>query len=203
VLHDAPARVQPVARRRSDSRLIGEIVHEALRWWGPVHAGLDDLLHNLAWENGVVDDAERTVIVREAARLLGSIQRSDIFAWLETARRTYSELPFIYRQGDRILHGVVDLLLQRDDGSWAVVDYKTGYVASQPLHEHARRYHLQVGAYAEALSTHLILAGLMRPGTAPAVYIHYIRHQQTITVTPDEWRAALAALERQIDKVLM
>jgi hypothetical protein len=42
----------------------------------------------------------------------------------------------------------------------------------------------------------------MSPGAAPEVYIHYIRHERTVTVTPDEWRTALAALEHQIDKVL-
>jgi len=202
VLHDAPAYVQPVTRRRSDSRLIGEIVHEALRWWGPVHSGLDSLLRDLAWEHGVVDEAEQAYLVREAERLLRSLQHSDIFAWLETARQLYQELPFIFSQGDRILHGVVDLLIQRGDGSWAIVDYKTSYVPGVPLREHAQRYHLQVGAYAQALSTHLILAGLLRPGAAPDVYIHYIRHEQTVTVTADEWRAALATLEQQISKVL-
>ncbi len=202
VLHDAPAHVQPVARRRSDSRLIGEIVHEALRWWGPAHVDLDRLLHDLAWENGVADEAERAPIVREAGRLLHNIQRSDIFAWLETAQKTYSELPFIFSRGDRILHGVVDLLIQREDGSWAIVDYKTSYVTGMPLRDHARRYHLQVGAYAEALATHLILNGMLRPGGVPDVYIHYIRHGQTVPVAADEWRAALAALEQQISSAL-
>lgn len=202
VLHDAPDHVPSVTHRASDNRLIGDVVHEALRWWGPLHADLTDLLHNLAWEHGVIDDTERAAIVREAARLLHNLQRSDIFAWLEDARQVYSELPFVFGQGERVLHGVIDLLIQRADGSWAIVDYKTGYVSGLTLREHARRYHLQVGAYAEALSTHLILAGLMSPGAAPKVYIHYIRHEQTVTVTPDEWRTALAALEHQIDKVL-
>ena len=202
VLHDAPDHIQPAARRRGDSRLVGEIVHEALRWWGPVRADLDKLLHNLAWERGAVDEAERGQVVAQAARLLNRLQRSEVFAWLEDAQRVYAELPFIYSQGDRILHGVVDLLLQRADGTWVIVDYKTGYVSGLPLREHARRYHLQVGAYAEALTTHLVLAGLMRPGAAPEVYIYYLRHAEKIAVAPDEWRAALAALEQQIDKVL-
>jgi len=202
VLHDAPDRIPPAARRRSDSRLVGEIVHEALRWWGSARADLDRLLHSLAWEHGAVDEAERGQIVAQAAHLLNRLQRSEVFAWLEDARRVYAELPFIYSRGDRILHGVVDLLLQRADGSWVIVDYKTGYVSGMLLREHARRYHLQVGAYAEALTTHLVLAGLMQPGAAPEVYIHYLRHAQTVAVTPDDWRAALAALEQQIDKVL-
>lgn len=202
VLHDAPDHVQPAAYRRSYGRLVGEIVHEALRWQWSARTDRNVLLHDLAWERGVVDELERERVVAQAARLLTELQHSEVFAWRQHARQSYTELPFIYSRGDRILHGVVDLLLQRADGTWVIVDYKTAYVPNIPLREHAQRYHLQVGAYAEALTAHLVLAGLMRPGAAPEVYIHYLRHAQTVAVTPDEWRAALAALEQQIDKAL-
>jgi ATP-dependent exoDNAse (exonuclease V) beta subunit len=97
---------------------------------------------------------------------------------------------------------VLDVLFQRPDGSWVVVDYKTshvaGYVASpdnRVIVDHAGRYHLQVGVYAAAVREHL-------NGVTPAVYIHYIRYQRTVQVATVEWETALANLEAYIGRLL-
>jgi ATP-dependent helicase/nuclease subunit A len=206
LLHDAPDHVAVITRRdpnRVSDRIIGEIVHKVLgRPNLPDSQRLDDILAKYAWEQGVIDDLQRYTL-REARKLLRQTLRSDAYAWLESARVVYRELPFIYRAEQRTIHGVLDVLFQRPDGSWAVLDYKTsavqGYRAGgdrRLVEDHARRYHLQVGIYAAAAQAQI---GLDQP---PDAYIHYIRAGLTIHVPEADWRTALDRLEQSIGQLL-
>lgn len=207
LLRDAPDHVESVTQRdpnRVSGRIIGEIVHRVLR--RPELPGgqrLDDILSKYAWEQGVVDDGQRGYTLQEARKLLNQTIRSDAYAWLESARVVYRELPFIYRVGQRTIHGILDVLFQRPDGSWVVLDYKTSVVQGyrggsdrRLVEDHARRYHLQVGIYAAAAQAQL---GLDRP---PDAYIHYIRAGLTIHVPEADWRTALDRLEQSIGQLL-
>jgi ATP-dependent exoDNAse (exonuclease V) beta subunit len=79
------------------------------------------------------------------------------------------------------------------------VDYKTGFVGVSAdraaLEAHARRYHLQVGVYAAAAQE---LLGIDRID----VYIHYIRHEQTVSIPSGAWQSALARLEDHIGNLI-
>ncbi len=57
VLHDAPGQIGSVEARPGQARLIGDMVHEALRWWQPGEdtAALLELVESAAWERGMVD----------------------------------------------------------------------------------------------------------------------------------------------------
>lgn len=147
----------------------------------------------------------REEAVERARRLLVRFVGSDVYEWVNAARDAgrpvFTELPFIYRTDNRILHGIIDLLFQRENGDWLVVDYKTSYLSdkaaatSQQIADHARRFHLQVGVYAAAIQEQL---GRIVPQT----HIHYIRYTHTVRVTTDEWREALANLETLIGRVV-
>src|SRR5262249_20592947 len=104
----------------------------------------------------------------------------------------------------RIIHGVIDLLIQGADGKWIIVDYKTSHVPNgksfSEVRNHAQRYHLQVGAYAEAVIKQLEILKL--DADKLQVYIHYIRYGQTIEITKAEWKPALANLEGFIGSLI-
>lgn len=61
--------------------------------------------------------------------------------------KAYPELPFEWRIGSTFLHGTLDRLIQKKDGSWIVADYK-----SSILEESRDRYRFQVASYMAAIS---------------------------------------------------
>jgi ATP-dependent helicase/nuclease subunit A len=200
VLHDAPAHIPMVSSRDPlvSSRMIGDMVHKVLGWWQPPfdETNLDDILRSYAWDLGVVDDGWIGYAVQEARRLLRRAEHSDVLAWLNQSPEVYRELPFIYRTDRRVIHGVLDVLFRRPDGTWAVVDYKTSYIErGVSLAEHARRFHLQVGVYAAAVRQQL-------DGLTPDAYIHYIREGETVQIPAVEWERALTGLENTIGNLL-
>ncbi|MCK6580302.1 MAG: UvrD-helicase domain-containing protein [Anaerolineae bacterium] len=189
----APAPIEMVSDkpRRSRARLIGEIVHRAIQYGIPDGRGdLPRLLAGYAWGEGVTDPAESAAIVDEAARMLERVRGREVFGWLGAARRFFRELPFVSVTPERTIHGILDLLIERADGSWAVVDFKTAGVPRAQVEQHARRYHLQVGVYALAVEQLL--------GVVPSVYLDYIQHDTLVHVPEPIWREALARLEEHI-----
>jgi ATP-dependent helicase/nuclease subunit A len=200
VLHDAPAYIPMVSSRDPlvSNRMIGDMVHKVLGWWQPPfnETNLDDILRSYAWDLGVVDDGWMQYAVQEARKLLRRAERSDVLAWLSQSPEVYRELPFIYRTDRRIIHGVLDVLFRRPDGTWVVVDYKTSFIErGLSLAEHARRFHLQVGVYAAAVRQQL-------DGLTPDAYIHYIREGETVQIPAAEWERALTGLENTIGNLL-
>jgi ATP-dependent helicase/nuclease subunit A len=204
IRHGGPATIQQAAlpKHRVSQRILGEIVHRALRW-GYFPTPDDDLqgiLESYAWEQGIVDKGQRAHAVQEARTLLQRAKQSDVYQWMSNAVQIFRELPFVYKTDKRTIHGVLDVLFQNPDGSWTVLDYKTSRVEGysgdpQLIVDHARRYHLQVGVYAAAAREQL-------GGITPNVYIHYIRYWQTVHVPEHEWRHALATLEDQIGQLM-
>ena len=59
------------------------------------------------------------------------------------------------RHGDCLIQGSIDLVMQDADGNWTLVDFKTAFLGEEAEHskaeDHARRYWLQLGLYANAL----------------------------------------------------
>jgi hypothetical protein len=206
VLHDAPSHIEQVGTRRRgvSRRILGEIVHAALRWGHfPTDTNdIEDILQSYAWEQGIVDTTQRAYAVQEARELLRRTMQSDVYTWLQQAKHIYRELPFIYKTDRRTIHGVIDVLLQNPDGSWRLLDYKTSHVPDytpgnqELVVNHARRYHLQIGVYASAVREQL-------GGVVPDVYIHYIRYWQTVAVPTEDWQSTLAKLEQHIGDLVL
>lgn len=210
-----PRRASPVpvpegtAGDQAIPRLIGDLVHQALRWrdrWSVNYDERRKTLEHFAWENGITDDGLRARVMDEAIRLLHDELDSDVQGWIASARRVFRETPFAYRLGahaPRTVHGVIDVLIERDDGRWAIIDYKTACVPGRavPAHieRHAQRYILQLGVYAAA-ATELIALRADQP--APDVYLRYIRHQHTVQISTAAWRAELASFEERLGAVM-
>lgn len=203
VLHDAPSPIERVSDRPETvpAFKIGEMVHRMLQWWRFPSAGddCDALLESYAWQQGIIDRKQRQAAVKQARALLNSIRNTDIYQAQVNAKTVYRELPFIFENDTRTIHGIIDVLFQDEDDNWHIIDYKTSYVPNgkdvSALHDHACRYHLQLGVYAAAVSRQL-------GGVVPCVYIHYIRYTETIEIEPDDWRSALEKLEEQIGDLL-
>jgi len=204
-LHDVPARVQDLGADRQPQispRLIGELVHEVIRYW---HFDLpsdefDDMLEGYAWQRSLTFKHDIEKAVNQTKRLLRRFQQSDVFGWVESAkadkRPLFNELPFILRTEKRVIHGVIDVVFQRTDGTWVVVDYKTSKVSDNNFDRHARRYHLQLGVYASAVQEQL------GGDIIPQAHIHYIRHSRTVLIPTSAWQAEIDKLERYIGELV-
>ncbi len=181
-----------------EQRILGDVLHDALRWWRPGSepdaALLQQRLEGLIWARGVRDSRHRTRLLREATALLSSFEESVLAARMRRAPRLLRELPFMQRHGGCLIQGSIDLLMQDVDGGWTLVDFKSagpgegaGPAAAK---EHAKRYRLQLGMYARAL--------FKRPDIDPGnltVQVHYLRHGLDVVVPSTDWRQALEALD--------
>lgn len=223
ITQDAPANVRQVVvpqeqKQRVSPRILGEIVHEALRWWRFPTADDDmkALLTSYAWKHGVVQPEDLEFAVNTARGWLRDMQYTNIYRWVNKSQRIYRELPFVYQTEQRVIHGVIDVLFQREDGVWVIVDYKSSKVSGyfernddaaerenrRLLREHAKRYHLQVGIYAAAVERYLTDMGEQVLPEQLLIYIHYLRYVETVSVLHDEWTAALTQLEGKIGQLI-
>jgi ATP-dependent helicase/nuclease subunit A len=223
VLHDAPARVRRVVmpeqqKDRVPPRILGDIVHEALRWWRfpDKENDLSAELTSYAWRHGVVQPGDITYAVNTARGWLRDMKYTTIYRQIEAANRVYREIPFVYRTDKRVIHGIVDVLFQSSDGSWVIVDYKSSRVQNyierfddaaelqnrQLLRQHAARYYLQVGVYAASVERYLASVGEQLDRENLKIYIHYLRYGQAVQIQSQQWIDALSQLEAQIGKLI-
>ncbi len=142
-LRPAPVRSMAAPDPEIGARALGRAVHRLLEdhGWG---ASTTEIERALAGISGVA--AQTLTLVRAA---LGS----ELLRRGAADRDELREQPFVAElaRGDasRLVVGVPDLVLQEQDGSWRVVDFKTGASAG----DEADR--LQVRLYAELLAPHL------------------------------------------------
>ena len=186
---------------KDERRLIGDIVHEALRYgdFMPHARASQEIISAIAWEKGLTSADALHRIYGEVERLLGRYHSSEVCHWVKAARAesrpVYTELPFMFRAQERVIHGVMDVALRQRDGQWTIIDYKTSAVAYGAYEGHARRYRLQLGVYAAALSARLELE---RP---PQCFVHYIRHNRTVALAHDDCLRELERLEASIGEL--
>ncbi|MCY4072759.1 MAG: UvrD-helicase domain-containing protein [Chloroflexi bacterium] len=182
-----------LGRRKNSRRVLGAIVHDLLRFGH--YQATDDLIRSCAWREGLTLSHDIDETVDAVKRLLADFRQSNVFGWLSSARAghrpVYTELPFVYRTSGRIIHGVMDLLLQGADGTWAIVDYKTTSIQGT-RQTHVRRYTLQLAVYAAAAQARLGLPDL------PATYVHHLTDNSTLLIDKHDCLAELNALEARI-----
>lgn len=174
-------------------RARGAVMHELLR--GDHYDAGEDFIRAQAWQKGLTNPRQIDKAVADAKRLLAKFRDSDVNKWISDARKAgralYMELPFVfrynYRKNECVIHGVIDLLWQRANGTWAIVDYKTAAQEAEPA-EQARRYHLQLAVYAAAAQARLNLPKL------PAAFLHYLWDSHTQSIDAADLRAQLKAL---------
>ena len=180
------------------SRVLGDVMHEMLRWWLP-DARLDantmrQQLRSTVRAQGLGNLSRTESLVERASSLLEDFERSPLCTQMKEARELLRELPFIYQRDGYLIDGRLDLLLQDAAGCWMLVDFKTTWLgagASLPAaSEHARRYHMQLGLYAEAVTQHPDIEA-----SALTVQVHYLQHALDVVVPTAAWRDVLSRLE--------
>lgn len=191
------------AQARMRARLVGEVVHRALQYGlEETNCDLRRLLGDYAWEAGIVEPAEASVLVEEALGLLTAVQASAVFGWVrqaeEAGRRVLREVPFTYQTAAeggtrRRVHGQIDLMIEQEAGGWALVDFKTARLRSTTVRAHATRYLIQLGAYASAIEAQF--------GVTPNTWLYYIHHDALLECPEADWRGAVATLEEAIGAV--
>ncbi|MGB7338453.1 MAG: UvrD-helicase domain-containing protein [Phototrophicaceae bacterium] len=205
ILDDGSPRIHEAIRTRDPRirpRQLGEVVHEALRYWRfpSEYDNIDAMLRSYAWQQNITDEAQIQDVVKRAHHMLDTFQTSDIYRDVTVVKTQnlpyFAELPFIYRTDKRIIHGVIDMLYHYD-GQWWLVDYKTSTVKGgiPNVERHAHRYYLQVGAYASAVRREI-------GGETPRVLIHYIQYNKTIEVATDTWETEIQKLENYIGELI-
>ncbi len=187
---------------RASPAVIGEIVHELLRYGGFAldKPGSDAMIRSVAWEKGLTNPDLVASVGGEVRSLLELYALSDVCRWIRSARgenrAVHTELPFLFRSDKRVIHGVMDVLLQLPDKEWLIIDYKTSQVIGDAYEAHARRYLLQLGVYAAALREKL---GLQR---LPLTCVHYIRGNRTVELASGDCQAELLELEATIGELV-
>ncbi len=137
--------------------LVGSAVHEILENPGAAERQeeLEDLLNGWEQKNAPLFSVSEVTLLRE--QIQASVERvvtHPLFKRISHSSKVYSERRFHVSRRGRLITGVIDKLFQDDDGSWAVVDFKTGRIDSPDPTREARRlgYDLQVELYLWAAS---------------------------------------------------
>ena len=183
-------------------RLIGEIVHELLRYgnFTVETEASDEMIRSIAWGHGLTNPDALRIALQEVRALLLQYVESEVYRWIASARADgrplYTELPFIFRTEKRVLHGAMDVLLRQRVGEWVIIDYKTSAVTGGDFVGHASRYRLQLGVYAAAMREQLGLDHL------PNTCIHYIRGNHTIALESEDCLRELKRLESAIGELV-
>jgi len=77
----------------------------------------------------------------------------------------YKEMPFRARINGMLFSGNIDRLVKKKDGSWIVIDYKTGGIQPEEMNEKIKEYSIQLLIYEKAASQIV--------GTAVRSYVYF------------------------------
>jgi ATP-dependent helicase/nuclease subunit A len=135
-----------------DGRQRGIAIHRLLELMtGSSAAGDSSLTERVALELGIsANDPELRQWSEEARQLLASSALQQVLR--PDTGDALNEVPLIYLQQGRTVHGVIDRLLLRDGEIW-IVDYKTHRQATHTnLSELAAPYQEQLQYYAEGIA---------------------------------------------------
>ncbi|MGE3260590.1 MAG: PD-(D/E)XK nuclease family protein [Bacteriovoracia bacterium] len=108
--------------------------------------------------------------------------------------KAYPEIPFEWRLGQMYVHGVLDRLIQRKDGSWVVVDYKSSVFED----ERGSRQRFQVASYMAAIAAY----ASAKEGKAARVtgFLVDLNEAESVEVIADANEAA-EILAAEIEKI--
>ncbi|MBN2134658.1 MAG: UvrD-helicase domain-containing protein [Acidobacteria bacterium] len=126
----------------------GSLVHKILEDY-PLDLPPDEFFNllNLPLE-------QRETVKKKTLELITGYHSSSLFTDLAKADEILREYTFIYRLGDVLIEGMIDLLF-RNGETWTVVDFKTDNVDSKDVEKKALKYRTQMNIYALAASEFL------------------------------------------------
>jgi len=87
-------------------------------------------------------------ILELVSRFLEGPEAEEIFR----AKAVHPELPFVLRLPHGLVQGTMDLIYQRRNGEWVILDYKTSRVDEKTFSQRAEEYRIQLELYALAAS---------------------------------------------------
>lgn len=159
----SPERVQALALLKKlgiQSKERGIALHRVLERVESQDLSLGELWLNEAYAaQGVEASEELSQLVALDLKLLASFLGSPLGQELFSEKaEAFPEISFQWKVQLAILHGAIDRLIRRPDGSWVVVDYK-----SSILEESRERYRFQVASYMAAVHAHAIGLGEKNP----------------------------------------
>ena len=85
--------------------------------------------------------------LRQCEEIRAAFFSSDL---MKRVKRSYCELPFVITWEGQRVTGKIDRLLEREDGSWAVIDYKSEPVSPEEYAVVAEEYRVSMAVYGEA-----------------------------------------------------
>jgi ATP-dependent helicase/nuclease subunit A len=74
---------------------------------------------------------------------------------MKRTKRSYCEVPFMITWEGQRVTGKIDRLVELDDGSWAVIDYKSEAAGPEEYAAVAEEYRVSMAVYCEA-ARHLV-----------------------------------------------
>ncbi len=129
-------RLRPVVRleagaaagRRPWRYLVGNLAHRALADWQCLSLPdekLRDSLVRWALRGGLSAPRDVSFAADEVLFMLRGLRATPLYGEICAARERHAEAPLSIRAGERMLHGVLDLLYQDAGGAWHLLDWKT------------------------------------------------------------------------------
>ena len=123
-LSDAQVEVVRIPKQgtRPAGRAFGKLVHALLQ-----QAELPARIENLA----AIAQVEVRILEADlhdtdaAVQTAFSALRHELLAGIATASRLHREFPILFREGEKLIEGVIDLAFH-DGNEWTIVDFKTG-----------------------------------------------------------------------------
>jgi len=152
--------LRPAVRRQDSDKapqipgyVLGNVVHMLLADWdcltleqGALNRYSGALLHRA----GVV--GEKGFAIGRINQMLSRLRADTLFAEIENAKVRKTEVSFTHRVDGQTIYGQIDMLYQRADGTWHIVDWKTEWVTPENVGELIERHRPQVQAYEAAVS---------------------------------------------------
>jgi ATP-dependent helicase/nuclease subunit A len=111
----------------------------------------------------------------------------------------YCEVPFRTSIGGAKFKGAIDRLVRRPDGTWALIDYKTGVAGVEDIPAKVEDYAVQVTIY--RLAAEQILGEAVKP------FLYFVDSDRWVEVkgdgqrVPGEIRDAVAGIERRLFRI--
>lgn len=129
----------------AEAAALGTVAHAALaRCWRRPQDGTD------ACAAAAAQDAGRPDLADKAKEILLAFFASPLFRRLRAMKTLGAEMPFSLKTPEGVVSGVMDLLLEDEDGTIWVADYKTDALAPGAAEQAAQKYRPQLQTYARA-----------------------------------------------------
>ncbi|MDD3934580.1 MAG: 3'-5' exonuclease, partial [Methanoculleus sp.] len=173
---------QPIreASGAMDATTRGLIVHEVFRGRDP---------GAVLRRYGVEDDS----IVGEYQTLYDRFRTAEV---MQEVTNDYCEVPFRTSIGGVKFKGAIDRLVRRPDGTWVLIDYKTGVAGVDDIPEKVEDYAVQITIY--RLAAEHILGEAVKP------FLYFVDSDRWVEVKGDGQRVpgeildAVSGIERQL-----